>query len=412
MQFFFLNQYYPPDGAPTGRVLQDLACQLVRDGHSVTVFCSRSLYGGADSVVHEEKGLDVREVPSFPLGRKHVVQKLLHYASFYLVLFFKLLLARQRPDVIVALTTPPYLGLLASVVAKLRGCRSVDWVMDLYPDVMRAHGMLSEQSGLYRMLRGASAFYLRRSALVVTLGPDMEARARAYHGRFVPSLWVPLWAGRREEVSPELIAGYRKDRQWDPDKVVFLYSGNMGLGHLFDDLFKVIAQRGTQGDRAQWVFCGQGARHAQVTNFVSTLSDHPVEMIDSVDEALLDVHLAAGDVHLASLDPAWDGCMVPSKLQGSFAAGRPVLLVGSKRSSLAQWILESGGGWVVEAGDVRGLHEAVEIAMDPTERSDRGRRALAFARKTFDRETNCKALEEGIVEALRRSETHRALGQA
>ena len=135
-------------------------------------------------------------------------------------------------------------------------------------------------------------------------------------------------------------------------------------------------------------------------------------MIDSVDEALLDVHLAAGDVHLASLDPAWDGCMVPSKLQGSFAAGRPVLLVGSKRSSLAQWILESGGGWVVEAGDVRGLHEAVEIAMDPTERSDRGRRALAFARKTFDRETNCKALEEGIVEALRRSETHRALGQA
>ncbi|MDB2327426.1 hypothetical protein N9V94_02595 [bacterium] len=106
MRFFFLNQYYPPDGAPTGRVLQDLACQLVRDGHSVTVFCSRSLYGGADSVVHEEKGLDVREVPSFPLGRKHVVQKLLHYASFYLVLFFKLLLARQRPDVIVALTTP------------------------------------------------------------------------------------------------------------------------------------------------------------------------------------------------------------------------------------------------------------------------------------------------------------------
>jgi glycosyltransferase involved in cell wall biosynthesis len=364
-------------------------------------------------VVHEEKGLDVREVPSFPLGRKHVVQKLLHYASFYLVLFFKLLLARQRPDVIVALTTPPYLGLLASVVAKLRGCRSVDWVMDLYPDVMRAHGMLSEQSRPYRLLQGVSAFYLRRSALVVTLGPDMAARVRDYyHGKYVPSLWVPLWASRGKDVSPELMAEYREDRQWDMEKVVFLYSGNMGLGHLFDELCMVIAQRGPQGDGAKWVFCGQGARHAQVADFVSAHSDHPVEMIDSVDEALLDVHLAAGDVHLASLDPAWDGCMVPSKLQGSFAAGRPVLLVGSRTSSLARWILESGGGWVVEAGDVRGLHEAVEIAMDPTERSDRGRRALAFARKTFDRETNCKALEEGIVEAVGRSETHRALGQA
>ncbi len=172
MQFFFLNQYYPPDGAPTGRVLQDLACQLVRDGHSVTVFCSRSRYGGADSVVHEEKGLDVREVPSFPLGRKHVVQKLLHYASFYLVLFFKLLLARQRPDVIVALTTPPYLGLLASVVAKLRGCRSVDWVMDLYPDVMRAHGMLSEQSGLYRMAQRRECFLSETERL----GGDVRSR--------------------------------------------------------------------------------------------------------------------------------------------------------------------------------------------------------------------------------------------
>ena len=114
----------------------------------------------------------------------------------------------------------------------------------------------------------------------------------------------------------------------------------------------------------------------------------------------LAVHLAAGDVHLASMEPHWDGCMVPSKFQGSFAAGRPVLFVGSSGNCLSTWLRESGGGWIVAPDDITALHHAIEEALDLEERRRRGRLALAFAEETFDRERN----SQRIVERLARLE--------
>ena len=103
-----------------------------------------------------------------------------------------------------------------------------------------------------------------------------------------------------------------------------------------------------------------------------------------VPQEELAAHLASGDVHLASLDPAWDGMMVPSKLQGIFAAGRPVLFTGSRTCSIGQWILESGGGWVCAPGDVDGHLQAMREALDPVERARRGAAAQSFAAEWFD----------------------------
>lgn len=120
--------------------------------------------------------------------------------------------------------------------------------------------------------------------------------------------------------------------------------------------------------------------------------------------------LAAADVHLVSLDAAWQGLtcpaeapqgrrrMVPSKIQGIFAAGRPAIFVGGVENQVAGWIREAGAGWVVGQDDVEGLLAAVEEARDPGERTRRGAAAREFAKKHFDAETNvgriCGMLEE------------------
>jgi glycosyltransferase involved in cell wall biosynthesis len=102
----------------------------------------------------------------------------------------------------------------------------------------------------------------------------------------------------------------------------------------------------------------------------------------------LSAHLASGDVHLASLEPAWDGMMVPSKLQGIFAAGRPVLFTGSRTCSIGRWILESGAGWVCEPSDVEAHLAAMTEALDPDQRTRRGQAAEAFAAEHFSQEKN------------------------
>lgn len=122
---------------------------------------------------------------------------------------------------------------------------------------------------------------------------------------------------------------------------------------------------------------------------------HPTARVELHDYAPADdlpVHLRSADVHLASLAPEWTGTMVPSKLQGIFGVGRPVIFIGSAESSIGRWVAESGGGWVVEPQDVDGLRTALAEAADADERTSRGARAAAFSEAQFDRQANSAAV--------------------
>ena len=66
------------------------------------------------------------------------------------------------------------------------------------------------------------------------------------------------------------------------------------------------------------------------------------------------------------------------------------VFIGDEQSSLARWIHESGGGWVVDPGDVDGLVAAIDEARMPRERMLRGRAAKAFSMRYFDRRTNAR----------------------
>jgi glycosyltransferase involved in cell wall biosynthesis len=543
MHLVFLNQYYPPDAAPTGVMLKALVEGLLEDGHEVTVLCAAGGYAGAQAgrVKREDIGIGMEEEtrkrnepavpssstdPQSPMPRLRIVRigatkfgrgsfvgKLLDYASYFAGVAWKLLTMRPVPQRIVALTTPPYLSVLARLVSKLRGADHAHWVMDLYPDVMAAHGMLDERGRLYRMLAGLTrwGFGGKRCAAVLTLGPDMAERVGARVGKKVQ--WVPLWGtgedrvvacqlsekvqeiktqdpreeGRRnvnlehspsnleprteedcegrverprsadsspagwdandpalapfsqgesgsaEAVGPDLLLApalaLRRQRGWADEEVVVMYSGNMGLGHRFGEILaaaKELLGKGGDSDLAsgmgdcdegepkhgaqapqasdngqprtgnslRLVFFGGGKRRGEVEKFVRENPECGVELHDYAPAQGLAAHLQSADVHLASLDPAWSGTMVPSKVQGIFGAGRSVIFIGSPVSSIARWVNASGGGWVLEPGDLAGLLDALAEARDPTVRAIRGRAAKVFAGKHFDQRTNVARVVE------------------
>lgn len=364
VRFVFLNQYYPPDVAPTGVMLEAVVEELARQGHAVTVLCA--------------------EGRALRMGRGTFAGKVLDYASYYSRVAWRLLW--MRADVVVALTTPPYLSLLARAMTRIRGTRHAHWVMDVYPDVMVAHGMLKQGSVMHRLL-GALArwgFGGKRCGAVLTLGPDMAERVGAYLPAARKAVWVPLWGTSGEAASDAEVAALRAARGWDMDEVVFLYSGNMGLGHRFADVLE--AGQRMRGERLRLAFFGGGKRKPEIEAAVRGLPNGEVH--DYVSRGELAAHLATGDVHLASLEPGWDGTMVPSKLQGIFEAGRPVLFTGSRTCSIGRWITESGGGWVAAPGDVEAHATAMREARDPAERARRGAAAKTFAAAMFDRKTN------------------------
>ena len=176
--------------------------------------------------------------------------------------------------------------------------------------------------------------------------------------------------------------------------MVVMYSGNMGLGHRFGEVGQLIRRLSEAGGRGKlrFVFFGEGKRKSEVEKLAESYPGCGLEVHGYVDGNLLDAHLRSADLHLVSLDPSWNGTMVPSKLQGIFAAGRPALFIGSRDSSIGRWILESGGGWVVEAGDVDGLEMALVEASDAVERRERGAAAEAYGRSMFSKPANVASI--------------------
>ena len=151
--------------------------------------------------------------------------------------------------------------------------------------------------------------------------------------------------------------------------------------------------------RTRIVFFGGGKRRAEVIEFLGGHPDCGVELHDYAPADILTEHLESADVHLVSLNAEWTGTMVPSKLQGIFAVGRPVIFIGSERSCIAQWLRESGAGWVVKPGDVPGLLAALHEARDSNERSLRGKAALAYAKDHFSKDLNASRVAD-IYESI------------
>ena len=430
MRLLLINQYFPPDHAPTGLMLESVVGVLADRGHEITVLCAKGGYAGAGGLneagAAAEAGgtVSVVRIGSTRFGRSSFLGKLVDYLSFYLAVALVILRHRPRPDRVVVLTTPPYLSVLARLVGKCAGADHAHWVMDLYPDVMVAHGMLAAGGLPHRGLSWLArlGFGGRRCAGVMTLGPDMAARVSAYLPDGRKATWVPLWntdplgdsAALRtasgafaSSAEPAAVADLRSSRGWKKDELVVMYSGNMGLGHRFSEILEVVRRYfmaedgmpapGEAAPRIRVVFYGAGKRRREIENFIREHPGAPVELHDYVSRDLLAVHLRSADVHLASLESGWEGTMVPSKLQGIFAVGRPVIFVGSENSSIGEWILESSGGWVVAPGDHQALYRAILEAALPDACTSRGRAAGDFARQYFDRHLNSGKVAEWMT---------------
>lgn len=378
-RFLLVNQFYPPDPAPTGQMLHAVACELVRRGHEVEVVCSRGAYSGGpvQPPAADLDGVRVRRVLSPSLGRARMGGRVLDAGAFAALVLAGAV--RRRPlDVVVSLTTPPYVGLVARAVAARTAARHAHWVMDLYPDVLQARGWLAREGAVRRALDALARAQWRGAAAIVCPGDRLAARLRAYVDEGATVHSVPLWGPAPPD--PAQVARMRAGRGWREEPFVLLMSGNVGPGHRIAEFLEAAVRLGPTGPL--WAFVGSGVRCGEVERVRDRAR---IFQAPSVPGDLVAASLAAADVHLIGLEPGWQGLIVPSKLQASFAVGRAVLFVGPRDCEVADWIEESGGGWIVAPGDVEGVLRAVEAAGDPGERSRRGRRAADYAADRFPR---------------------------
>ena len=403
-RLLLVNQHYWPDHASTAQHLTDLAEALAEQGHEVHVVCSRGASRpGSPARKRKEvhNGVTIHRVGASSLGRRSVLRRMCDYLSFHLGATIKALRLR-RPDLVITLTTPPLIALIGYLLRCLRGSRHVYWSMDLHPDASIALGLMNRRRRSVRFFVWLSDLLYRKADQVVALGPYMEDRLIAKGVSPRRLCVIPVW-GRRDEA--ESAPSSIRQSLGLKDEYLFMYSGNHGLAHSFDEILEA-ARRLKHRPDIHFVFVGDGPRLREVVDAKALFGLNQVHLLDFVPRAALQESLAEADAHVVTLRQEMTGICVPSKVYGAMSVARPLVFVGPEHCEAADTLRAADCGLTVRPGDVDGLVAALErLANDRPSSRQMGERGLSTFSAEFEREACC-ARWCWLVGELARGETN------
>jgi colanic acid biosynthesis glycosyl transferase WcaI len=391
MRVLFLDQFFPPDSAAVAYLLGQL-CEDLSEHHEVWVLAGKPSYS-PETNTYRPHGVNVRRAWSTVHDRSNMLGRLTNYGT-YLSSSLLRSMALPRPDVVVALTDPPVIGLIGLVAARRHKSAFVQVYQDVYPDIMMALGRMKNPF-LISIWRRLNRFVRERADRIVVVGRDM---ADKLEGEGVPAhkiCVIPNWADSGV-FEPRQVDEVRAAMGWD-GRFVIMHAGNVGLAQNLDRVLDAAERLGDEPDLAI-VFLGEGASKARLQELARQRRLSNVEFLDSVPKEQAQLIARAVDLHIVSLAPGLLGCAVPSKMYGILEAGKPFVAAVEAGSEVARTIDEYRCGVRVDPGDAEQLADAIvhiRSHPDPT----MGERGRAAFENTFSRDVATTAYRE-LLESL------------
>ncbi len=393
LRIIFINRFFYPDHSATSQMLSDLAFGLAERGVAVSVITSRLHYDDPTAnlpACETVKGVGIERIWTSRFGRAGLMSRLLDYLTFYASAAWTLARLARRGDIVIAMTDPPALSILVSVVAWLRGAVFINWLQDVFPEVAEALQLAGKRSSvLLAPLRLARDISLRRASMNVAIGSSMAERLSQSGVKQSRIAVIPNWADTRA-IQPVAPRTNRLRSEWGlSEKFVVVYSGNLGRAHGIEELLEAMTATSAGAGESQihWLFIGGGVGFEQLKRKaeqqgISNLTFRPYQPREALSQSL-----SVADVHLVLLKPELEGLIVPSKFYGIAAAGRPIAFVGAAGGEIARIIKQYECGESVSSGDGGGLAQTLaHMARTPERCSAMGARAREMCEQHFSKE--------------------------
>jgi glycosyltransferase involved in cell wall biosynthesis len=388
MRFRILHTFFYPDKSAVSQIIGDLAFHLAEQGHNVEAVATSGHYeGGGRPLPRRQtvRGVSICRVWGPSLGKGSILSRLADLGSYSIGSIAHALTA-PRADKVLVLTNPPMYGLVGVLLWYARREPYVHVIMDLYPEAAIQAGLIRPRGIAARVLRRLTRLTLRKARRVVVLGSCMADAVAAYGIDRGKIAIVQNWADG-EEIRPVAPGENRLRAELGlADRFVVMYSGNMGVGHRFDDFLEAVARLRDRDD-IHFLFVGGGVRRREIEAFRAEHGLENMTLRDRAPRAALSQSLSAGDAHFISLREGFEGLIVPSKLYGVMAAGRATIYQGNPRGEIARVLLEEGGGEVVDEGDTDRIVEIIAAWAADRERAGRiGMRAREIFERNYTKE--------------------------
>jgi colanic acid biosynthesis glycosyl transferase WcaI len=399
MSIVLMNQFFWPDTVATSQLLTDLARQLSRDRRVIAI-CGATSGAGVDDGEAIPDGIHIVRTRTFSFGHSKPA-RLASYIS-YLCGALWCGLRIPRPDAFVTLTTPPILSIVGSILSIFHKSEHYIWEMDVYPDIACDIGFIKKQGLIDRFAGMLLDWSRRRATAIIVLGEDMKTRLIS---RGIPEEKIRVaesWADGTE-IEP---------CSFPQGPIVVHYSGNLGLAHETNTVKKVIHQLRDRPD-IRFVFAGGGSRRLEFESFCRASDFKNVEFRPYCSRSDLGRNLAEGHLGLVTQLPQTLGSIVPSKIYGIMAAGRPLLYIGPNGSTPARHIERFQCGWHIQPGDAEGLEDLlITLAENRELIALFGSRARIAFEHNFNRAIGISRVLRVLDEHSQVTESHAVLAES
>lgn len=400
MKVLILTQWYPPEPAP---LIQELAQTLQKRGHAITVltgfpnYPAGKIYPGYHIRIMQREVLNdisVVRVPLYPEHSLSGLRRIINYISFALASSILGFFVAPKHDIIFVYHPPLTIGLPALVLSRLWGVPFVYQIQDMWPETLRATGMVKNR-GLLRWVGQFAQWIYREAHTILVISPGFrqnlidkgvpESKIR------VVSNWIDTDAFKAVIPTRGLAENLGFNERFN-----IMYAGNMGEAQGLETVLEAAALL-SDIQTVQFVMIGDGTamprlkRLAEEKNLnnVLFLGRYPHQEMPNL-YALADILL----IHLKD-DPLFR-ITVPSKTLAYLAAGKPI--IAAAIGDVADMINSAGAGIACPPGNPQALAESVRhlYHMPADQRRAMGENGRQAAAREYDRDMLIAKIEEEL----------------
>lgn len=361
MNVLLINQYFHPDISATSLIITDLCIELTRY-FNISVLCGAPSYNPAESLTYKlfkfytYKDCRVMRVWNTSFSRRTFKGRILNYLTFMATGCLTALLLKKS-NATFAMTDPPFVGFIAYMINKIKRVPYVVTLQDIHPDI-EIHTGLLKKSFLVSAWIKLNKLIFNNAVYVIVLGNTMKDYLKDAYGLAPEKIKVIPNYSDDEKIIPQPKQNKFLNDKPFKDKFIITHSGNMGLNqdlHIIVESAKLLKDN----QNIAFVFIGDGAMKESLLASVKNNALSNIHFLPYEQKENLSFSLSAADVHLITLGKGLTRYILPSKLYGIMAVGRPIIACIDEDSDVAHIIEEAQCGLVIEPGNPETLANAI-----------------------------------------------------
>lgn len=349
---------FSPDGVSTAYLYNDIALGFKRAGYDVVVLSTTPHFNVVSEQLKKQpmrwgiwglykkslfEGISVYHVPQKKF--KSTFLRLVGFVYWHIVSFF-IGLCIRRVDVIVSPSPPLTIGRLNNWLGKLKGCKVVYNVQEIYPDILNK----PEASLIHRYLRGMEKRVYNQSTAVTTIDQvfydtivNRFKDKRKLH--IIPNFVdTELY---HSGISTDILD---KNRFPENDNIKLLYAGNIGFAQDWEPLIRLAEK--TKDMPIEYFLIGMGVKKQWVIERKRTLGLDNLHILEYQPRQLMPAILAYSDLQYIFMTPEQEGMGFPSKVYTIMACGRPLLVCSGEKTPIVNFLKPVGCAKIVTNHDL------------------------------------------------------------